>query len=87
MSFLQVPAHSITILLGVIFSVINPLLPPMALLYLVVVALTEKYNLLYVNRAAYQSGGKVRVAGVSIFAKSRSCSYFPNFIVKTDRNA
>eukprot|EP00884_Botryococcus_braunii_P016250 jgi/Botrbrau1/3308/Bobra.0048s0005.1 len=54
-----VPAHSITILLGVVFSVINPLLPPMALLYMIIVSMTEKYNLMYVNRAAFQSGGKV----------------------------
>ena len=56
----QVPTHTITILLGLTFCCMNPLLPPMALVYFLVNTVTEKYNMLYVMRARFQSGGRVR---------------------------
>ncbi len=56
----QVPTHTITILLGLTFCCMNPLLPPMALVYFLVNTVTEKYNMLYVMRARFQSGGRAR---------------------------
>ncbi len=71
---MQVPAHSITILLGVVFCVINPLLAPMALVYMIIVSITEKYNLLYVQRPAYQGGGTVRDIFGTVFWAGSWCS-------------
>lgn len=51
-----------TILFGLVFSVINPLLPPMCIIYFFIANLTEKYNMLYVERPSYQSGGQVYLA-------------------------
>ena len=48
-----------TILFGLVFSVINPLLPPMCVVYFFIANLTEKYNILYIERPQYQSGGQV----------------------------
>lgn len=48
-----------TILFGLVFSVINPLVPAMCIVYFLVAHLTDKYNLLYVQRPAYQSGGQL----------------------------
>ncbi|KAK9804434.1 hypothetical protein WJX72_012500 [[Myrmecia] bisecta] len=55
----QVPDHTIAILLGLVFCIINPLICPVALVYFIVTSITEKYNLLYVFQPKYQSGGKV----------------------------
>ena len=54
------PTHTITILLGMTFCCMNPLLPMMALIYFLINSLTEKYNMMYVMRARFQSGGRVR---------------------------
>lgn len=59
---MQVPQHTMTILFGLVFSVINPLLPPMCIVYFFIANLTEKYNILYIERPAYQSGGQVGFA-------------------------
>ena len=57
---MQVPNHTMTILFGLVFCVINPLLPAMCIVYFIVAFLTEKYNMLYIERPRYQSGGQVR---------------------------
>lgn len=55
----QVSTHTITILLGLVFSVINPLLPLICVVYFAVVYLLERYNMLYSERPIYHAGGKV----------------------------
>ncbi len=54
------PQHSITVLLGLVFCIMNPIIAPVCLIYFLVVTCTEKYNLLYVYTFMYQSGGAVR---------------------------
>lgn len=56
---LQLPQHTITILLGLVFCIMNPIIAPMCLVYFLIVTGTEKYNLLYVYSFEYQSGGQV----------------------------
>ena len=56
----QVPQHTITILLGLVFCIMNPIISPVCLIYFLIVTGTEKYNLLYVYTYQYQSGGRVR---------------------------
>ena len=56
----QVPMHTITILLGLVFCCMNPLVPCMCLLYFLINSLTEKYNMMYVMQAKFQSGGRAR---------------------------
>ena len=53
----RLPRLSLVLLLGVTFAPINPNVPPACLLYFLMVSLTEKYNLLYVQRERFQSGG------------------------------
>ncbi len=70
----QVPTHTITILLGLTFCCMNPLLPMMALIYFLINSLTEKYNMMYVMRARFQSGGRVRFSALfSRFSGKRGC--------------
>lgn len=57
---MQVPQHSITILLGLVFCIMNPIITPVCLIYFLITTVAEKYNLLYVYTFEYQSGGKVR---------------------------
>lgn len=59
----QVPQHTITILLGLVFCCMNPLVPVMCLIYFLINTVTEKYNMMYVMRARFQSGGRVRRQG------------------------
>ena len=54
----QVSNHTITILLGLVFSVINPLLPLICVLYFCIIYLTERYNMLYAERPVYHAGGQ-----------------------------
>ena len=53
------PRHGLIALIGVVFAPITPLCPPMCLLYFLVASITEKYNLLYVQKPRYQSGGRL----------------------------
>ena len=65
---MQVSSHTITILLGLVFCVINPLLAPMCVVYFAIVLTTERYNMLYTERPQYHAGGKVCIcAGISVF--------------------
>ena len=48
-------------------SVINPLIAPMTLVYFIITGMTAKYSLLYIQRPAYASGGKVRHAAAPAF--------------------
>lgn len=51
------PRHSLVGLIGIVFAPINPLVPLMCTLYFLMASITEKYNMLYVRRERYQSGG------------------------------
>ena len=55
----QVSTHTITILLGLVFCVINPLLAPICVVYFAITYMTERYNMLYIERPQYHAGGKV----------------------------
>lgn len=57
---MQVPQHSIAILLGLVFCIMNPIITPVCLIYFLITTVAEKYNLLYVYTFGYQSGGQVR---------------------------
>ena len=48
-----------SILLGLGFSVVAPLIAPIGLLYFLVMLLIGKYQMVYVFTESYQSGGKV----------------------------
>ena len=54
----QMPQHTITILLGLVFCIMNPIITPVCLIYFMIITVTEKYNLLYVYTFEYQSGGQ-----------------------------
>ena len=56
---LQLPRHMLILFVGIVFSVINPLVPVMTIIYFAVALLTERYNLLYVYTPIFESGGKV----------------------------
>ncbi|CAL8466090.1 g5626 [Coccomyxa elongata] len=53
------PQHTITILLGLVFCIMNPIMCPMCLIYFLITTSTEKYNLLYVYTPEYESGGEL----------------------------
>ena len=58
----EVPDHTMSILLGLTFSVVAPLIAPIGLLYFLVMTLIGKYQMVYVFTESFQSGGKVRHA-------------------------
>ena len=55
----EVPNHTLTILLGLAFSVVNPIVLPVTLAYFLAMKLTWTYNMLYIYSEEYQSGGKL----------------------------
>lgn len=52
------PDHSLTYLLMLVFCVIQPLMVPVSVLYFVVNGACLRYDLIYVYREAFQSGGR-----------------------------
>ena len=56
----EIPDNSMVILLGLVYSVIAPIIAPIALAYFLVTSLIYKYQALYMNTARFQSGGNVR---------------------------
>ena len=54
----EVPDHTMSILLGLAFSVVEPLIAPIGLLYFLVMTLIGKYQMMYVFTEKFQSGGK-----------------------------
>ena len=71
----QMPQHTITILLGLVFCIMNPIITPVCLIYFLITTVTEKYNLLYVYTFEYQSGGQASTLNIS--SKSRVVSVSP----------
>ena len=61
---MQMPQHTITILLGLVFCIMNPIITPVCLIYFLITTVTEKYNLLYVYTFEYQSGGQVSILDI-----------------------
>ena len=49
----EVPDHTMAILLGLGFSVVGPLIAPIALLYFLVMLLIGKYQMVYVFTESY----------------------------------
>ena len=62
----QVANHTIAILLGLIYCIIQPVIAPVVMFYCLIALGVAKYQAIYVLRPAYESGGAVRgVARVS----------------------
>lgn len=55
----EVPSHTLVILLGLVFSVVNPIILPVTLIYFMTMKLIWTYNMIYIYSEEYQSGGKV----------------------------
>lgn len=55
----EIPDNSMVILLGLVYSVICPIIAPIALAYFLVTSLIYKYQALYMNSERFQSGGNV----------------------------
>jgi len=58
----DIPQMTMVILLGLVFCAINPILPPVCLLYFLIVGFFNKYRVLYVARPTYQTGGQMWLA-------------------------
>lgn len=55
----EVPDACVTMLLGLVFCVIQPLMTPIALVYFLVNSCLYKYQLIYVHKPQFESGGLV----------------------------
>jgi calcium permeable stress-gated cation channel len=53
----ELPDHTVTALLLLVFAVAQPFVAIVSLLYFVFVSFYTRYNLLYVQRERYQTGG------------------------------
>jgi hypothetical protein len=58
----DIPQMTIIMLLGIVFCAINPILPPVCLLYFLIVGFFNKYRVLYVARPTYATGGQMWLA-------------------------
>eukprot|EP01025_Chloroclados_australasicus_P018159 TRINITY_DN1940_c0_g1_i1.p1 TRINITY_DN1940_c0_g1~~TRINITY_DN1940_c0_g1_i1.p1 ORF type:complete len:953 (-),score=103.81 TRINITY_DN1940_c0_g1_i1:1934-4792(-) len=55
----EIPEHTITILIGLCFCCVQPLIAPICLLYFVSATIISRYQLVYVYREKFQSGGRM----------------------------
>ena len=60
----EIPDASVTLLLGLVYCLVQPLIVPIALLYFIVNSALYKYQLIYVHKPRFESGGYVRVLSV-----------------------
>ncbi|KAG2482061.1 hypothetical protein HYH03_018987 [Edaphochlamys debaryana] len=68
----NVPEHTLAILLGLVFSCINPIAAVAAFAYFFVQYTGESYNNLYVYRRAYESGGRL---WKTVYNQIMTCMY------------
>ena len=61
--------HTIAILLGLIYCIIQPVIAPVVMFYCLIAYFIAKYEAIYILRPAYESGGAVR-PGCSCFLQS-----------------
>ena len=61
----EVPDSCVTMLLGLVFCLIQPLIAPIALTYFLVNSCLYKYQLIYVHKPQFESGGLVSFPGPS----------------------
>lgn len=76
----EVPDHTMSILLGLAFSVVEPLIAPIGLLYFLVMTLIGKYQMMYVFTEQFQSGGKASHSALVLplwAAQSGLCASMP----------
>jgi Calcium-dependent channel, 7TM region, putative phosphate len=52
--------HTLTLLLGLVYCIIQPVMAPVVLIYFFVNYSIAKYQAIYILRPAYESGGLVR---------------------------
>eukprot|EP00884_Botryococcus_braunii_P018963 jgi/Botrbrau1/5750/Bobra.0134s0023.2 len=55
----EVPTTTMVVLLGLAFACIMPIIAPISVCYFILAGMTAKYNLMYVQREAYQTGGQM----------------------------
>ena len=55
----ELPDHTITVLLLLVFSVAQPFIALVSVMYFFFVYFYTRYNLLYTQREAYQTGGLI----------------------------
>lgn len=55
----DLPNHSLTILLGLVFASVNPIITVLAVFYFMIYWFVWKYQLIYVYSEQFQSGGRI----------------------------
>ncbi len=70
----QVANHTIAILLGLIYCIIQPVIAPVVMFYCLIALFIAKYQAIYVLRPAYESGGAVRSSSWRRFATGPASS-------------
>ena len=72
--YAQVANHTIAILLGLIYCIIQPVIAPVVMFYCLIALFIAKYQAIYVLRPAYESGGAVRSLSWLVFATGLASS-------------
>ncbi|GAX72896.1 hypothetical protein CEUSTIGMA_g351.t1 [Chlamydomonas eustigma] len=54
-----IPYYMMAFFLGVMYCIINPIIAPTLLIYLMMAILAQRYNVMYVFKPMYESGGQV----------------------------
>lgn len=53
------PSMIMPFFLGVIYCCINPIICPIVVMYYSLSLISEKYNVLYIFKSSYESGGRI----------------------------
>lgn len=82
----SVSDHTMTILLGVAFACVNPIICLVCFMYFVVNTLIERYQNMYVFRRQYQGGGRLwqHVSGHICLTKAMMCVLCNSHAVTAD---